>query len=158
MLCTEPRHWVLQSNALRPRGRPSYWGLHNLGRHIHGHGSFQELKSIFWIRSRFLSFLFYFYWLCNWNRPEGIFILTGESLMEQFQDVSDSWNKCKETNKPKHTIANRIEAIHKTTSYNLWDMEYLTRTLWSEGFWEDDRHAQIWRDSAIGGTVRIKTW
>lgn len=100
--------------------------------------AFQNIKSISWVRSHFLAFLFYFYWLYGWKIPEGTIIFIGESLVEQFQDLSGSWNKCKETNqKKKLQIA--LMLCLKTTSYNLWDMEYLTRKPWRKGFWEDDR-------------------
>lgn len=109
----------------------------------HIHAAFQEIKSISWIRSHFPAFLFYFYWLCRWKIPEGTIIFTGESFMEQFQDLSGFETSVKRINKIHHC---KLLWYTLVTSYDLWYMAFLRRKLWSEGFWEESKKIQMQSD------------
>ena len=42
--------------------------------------------------------------------------------MEQFQDLSESWNKCKETIPPPKKIAHCVMLCLKPVSHNVWEL------------------------------------
>lgn len=97
ILCTIALSWDAAGQCWKSN-RASFLWRHAQLRQFMTTAAFQGVKTNFWIRSHFLAFLFYFYWL-QWTRPEGTLIFMGESLMEQFQNLSGSWNKCEETDK-----------------------------------------------------------